>query len=177
MPSAFSESLEFGVTECPAGGGCVSGRRSRHPSRYAAVGTSSRRRYAHRVVLGAALPRHHRVCAVGRSRPGPDRLTKALADRFDRPALGGRSRISDPVLAAEQFLALITGPLESRSCYGNRSVSAQKQRVVTPWPPWIRSCWPSGWPDASTTPPSGVAGHSWRRRSVDQRRQVRARQA
>jgi AcrR family transcriptional regulator len=62
---------------------------------------------------------------------GPDRLTEALADRFARLALGGRLRISDPALAAEQFLALITGPLESRSHYGNRSIAAQEQRAVT----------------------------------------------
>ncbi|MBM7086484.1 TetR/AcrR family transcriptional regulator [Micromonospora humidisoli] len=62
---------------------------------------------------------------------GPDRLTEALADRFARLALAGRLRISDPALAAEQFLALITGPLETRSHYGNRSATVQEQQAVT----------------------------------------------
>ncbi|WDZ82797.1 TetR/AcrR family transcriptional regulator C-terminal domain-containing protein [Micromonospora cathayae] len=62
---------------------------------------------------------------------GAERLTEALADRLARLALSGRLRITDPALAAEQFLALVTGPLQSRSRYGNRVVPVQEQRAVT----------------------------------------------
>lgn len=53
---------------------------------------------------------------------GPHRLTQALADRLARLALAGRLRITDPDLAAEQFLALLTGPLEARTRMGTRPI-------------------------------------------------------
>ncbi|QKW36180.1 TetR/AcrR family transcriptional regulator [Actinomadura sp. NAK00032] len=53
---------------------------------------------------------------------GPHRLTQALADRFARLALAGRLRVTDPDLAAEQFLALLTGPLEARTRMGTRPI-------------------------------------------------------
>ncbi|AIG75300.1 TetR family transcriptional regulator [Amycolatopsis japonica] len=51
-------------------------------------------------------------------------LTEALADRFARLALSGALRSCDPARAAEQFLALLIGPLESRSRLGARALPA-----------------------------------------------------
>jgi hypothetical protein len=59
-----------------------------------------------------------------------DRLTDALADRLARLSLAGLLRQSDPALAAEQFLALLTGPLEARSRAGGQAVSAANTRGV-----------------------------------------------
>ncbi|WP_131738246.1 TetR/AcrR family transcriptional regulator [Actinomadura roseirufa] len=53
---------------------------------------------------------------------GPHHLTQALADRLARLALAGRLRITDPDMAAEQFLALLTGPLEARTRMGTRPI-------------------------------------------------------
>lgn len=53
---------------------------------------------------------------------GPHRLTQALADRLARLALAGRLRITEPDLAAEQFLSLLTGPLEARTRMGTRPI-------------------------------------------------------
>ncbi|MEU7143195.1 TetR/AcrR family transcriptional regulator [Nocardia sp. NPDC046473] len=52
------------------------------------------------------------------------RIAEAMADRLARLALSGKLRVSDPALAAEQFLALLTGPLEARSRLGTRAVPA-----------------------------------------------------
>ena len=54
------------------------------------------------------------------------RLAEALADRFARLALGGGLRPCDPARAAEQFLALLTAPLEARSRMGTRSVAGDE---------------------------------------------------
>lgn len=59
-----------------------------------------------------------------------DRLTEALADRLARLALAGRLRPCEPTLAAQQFLALLTGPLEARSRLGTRKVTAAETRAV-----------------------------------------------
>ncbi|OLT19392.1 TetR family transcriptional regulator [Actinomadura sp. CNU-125] len=56
------------------------------------------------------------------SESGPHHLTQALADRLARLALAGRLRITDPDLVAEQFLALLTGPLEARTRMGTRPI-------------------------------------------------------
>ncbi|WP_328387253.1 TetR/AcrR family transcriptional regulator [Nocardia sp. NBC_00416] len=50
------------------------------------------------------------------------RTLDALTDRLGLLALSGRLRITDPAVAAEQFLALLTGPLENRSAQGARKV-------------------------------------------------------
>ncbi|MFJ1576561.1 TetR/AcrR family transcriptional regulator [Streptomyces sp. NPDC088182] len=63
-------------------------------------------------------------------REGPQRLHDALADRLARFALSGRLRTSDPDLAAEQFLALLTGPMELRTRLGTREVSDAELRTV-----------------------------------------------
>lgn len=58
------------------------------------------------------------------------RLGDALADRFAQLALAGRLRAEDPSRAAEQFLALLTGPMEARSRLGARKVGAAETREV-----------------------------------------------
>ncbi|MFF1922572.1 TetR/AcrR family transcriptional regulator [Streptomyces sp. NPDC058221] len=58
------------------------------------------------------------------------RLREALADRLARLALSGRLRHCDPAEAAEQFLALLTGPLEVRSHFGTRDVPEAEVRQV-----------------------------------------------
>ncbi|MFG3114194.1 TetR/AcrR family transcriptional regulator C-terminal domain-containing protein [Streptomyces sp. NPDC048197] len=52
----------------------------------------------------------------------------ALADRLARLSLAGRLRPCDPEQAAEHFLALLTGPLESRSGLGTRRVPMAELR-------------------------------------------------
>lgn len=51
-------------------------------------------------------------------------VRSAVADRFARLALAGRLRTPDPDLAADQFLALLTGPAETRSRLGTRDLTA-----------------------------------------------------
>jgi TetR/AcrR family transcriptional repressor of mexJK operon len=58
------------------------------------------------------------------------RLAEALADRLARLSLAGRLRSCDPVAAAEQFLALLTGPVEARSRLGTRKVPAAELRSI-----------------------------------------------
>lgn len=52
------------------------------------------------------------------------RLAEVLADRLARLSMSGRLRHCDPAIAAEQFLALLTGPMETQSRLGVRKVSA-----------------------------------------------------
>lgn len=53
-------------------------------------------------------------------------IAEALADRLARLCLSGRLRPCDPARAAEQFLALLTAPLEARSMLGSREVAADE---------------------------------------------------
>lgn len=57
-------------------------------------------------------------------------LAEALADRLARLSLSGRLRQCDPAVAAEQFLALLTAPMETRSMSGARKVAAAVVRAV-----------------------------------------------
>ncbi|GHG83279.1 TetR/AcrR family transcriptional regulator [Streptomyces griseocarneus] len=61
---------------------------------------------------------------------GTNRLAEALADRFARLALTGRLRPADPAAAAEQFLALLTGPVDIRSRLGTRRMKETELRQV-----------------------------------------------
>ncbi|MBM9503464.1 TetR/AcrR family transcriptional regulator [Actinacidiphila acididurans] len=61
---------------------------------------------------------------------GADRLRQTLADRMARLSLAGVLRTCDPVEAAEQFLALLTGPMEARSQFGTRPVPEAELRGV-----------------------------------------------
>ncbi|WP_405061867.1 TetR/AcrR family transcriptional regulator [Kribbella sp. NBC_01505] len=60
-----------------------------------------------------------------------DKVNEALADRFARLALAGHLRLADPAVAAEQFGALLTAPLETRSRLGSREVPAAELAEVT----------------------------------------------
>lgn len=53
---------------------------------------------------------------------GTSRVTEALADRFARLTLSGSLHTPDPGGAAEQYVALLTGPAEARSRFGTRQV-------------------------------------------------------
>jgi AcrR family transcriptional regulator len=64
-------------------------------------------------------------------RRATDKVNDALADRLARLALAGRLRITDPGVAAEQFGALLTAPLETRSNLGTRKLSAAELAEVT----------------------------------------------
>jgi AcrR family transcriptional regulator len=60
-----------------------------------------------------------------------DKVNDALADRLARLALAGKLRITDPAVAAEQFGALLTAPLETRSRLGTRKLSKTEIADVT----------------------------------------------
>ncbi|MGW5437027.1 TetR/AcrR family transcriptional regulator [Nocardia asteroides] len=59
-----------------------------------------------------------------------DQLADALADRMARLSLAGLLRTSDPAIAAEQFLVLITGPMEGRTRLGTRKVATAEMHAV-----------------------------------------------
>ncbi|BCB74460.1 TetR/AcrR family transcriptional regulator [Phytohabitans flavus] len=61
---------------------------------------------------------------------GPHRLNEALADRLARLMLAGRLPTGDPARAAEQFIALVVGPLEARSEMGTRPISGSELREL-----------------------------------------------
>lgn len=50
--------------------------------------------------------------------------------RLARLSLAGRLRPCDPAQAAEQLLALLTGPMEARTRLGTRTVPAAVTRAV-----------------------------------------------
>lgn len=58
------------------------------------------------------------------------RLRDAVADRLARLVVSGGLRRHDPVLAADQFLALLTGPMEARNRLGTREVAVADMRLV-----------------------------------------------
>ncbi|WP_345432561.1 TetR/AcrR family transcriptional regulator [Actinoallomurus vinaceus] len=59
-----------------------------------------------------------------------DRVTESLADRLARLALAGRLSLTDPLVAAEQFSALLGGPADKRSRLGTRPVPDTELREV-----------------------------------------------
>lgn len=61
---------------------------------------------------------------------GPHRLSQALADRLARLTLAGRLHATDPDQAAEQLIALLTGPLEPRSRMGTRPLDDAELREI-----------------------------------------------
>ncbi len=59
------------------------------------------------------------------------RIRDAFADRIAWLTMSGQLRPCDPTLAAEQLLALITGPLEGRGRLGTRKVTTAELRTVS----------------------------------------------
>jgi TetR/AcrR family transcriptional regulator, mexJK operon transcriptional repressor len=60
-----------------------------------------------------------------------DRVTDALTSRLARLALAGRLDLDvPPAVAAEQFAAMLTAPLEARSHLGTRKLPAAERREV-----------------------------------------------
>jgi TetR/AcrR family transcriptional regulator, mexJK operon transcriptional repressor len=88
------------------------------------------RSVALRRLLNAELTRFPDLIDIVRGRAA-DRVTDALADRLARLALAGRLRRLDPAQAAEQFIALLTGPVEARSRLGTRAVPDDELWDVT----------------------------------------------
>jgi TetR/AcrR family transcriptional repressor of mexJK operon len=88
------------------------------------------RSIALRRLLAAELTRFPDLIDIVRGRAA-DRVTEALADRLARLALAGRLRTLDPAQAAEQFIALLTGPVEARSRLGTRTVPDDELWAVT----------------------------------------------
>jgi AcrR family transcriptional regulator len=87
------------------------------------------RSWALRRLLYAELGRFPDLIDIVRGRAA-DRVGEALADRLARLALAGRLRTCDPVEAAEQFEALLTGPMEARARLGTRQVPDAELRSV-----------------------------------------------
>ncbi|MQY16984.1 hypothetical protein NRB20_00470 [Nocardia sp. RB20] len=105
-----------------------------------------------RVALGDSALRLLRICAGEQSRSlraltaaqlpvFPDLIVlvqertsggvaEALGDRMAHLMLAGRLRTADPATAAEQFLALLTGPLQIRSRAGTRKVTVAELRAI-----------------------------------------------
>jgi TetR/AcrR family transcriptional regulator, mexJK operon transcriptional repressor len=79
------------------------------------------RSVALRRLLHAELTRFPDLMDVVRGRAA-DPVTEALADKLARLSLAGRLGRLDPAEAAEQFIALLTGPIEARSRLGTRHV-------------------------------------------------------
>lgn len=59
-----------------------------------------------------------------------DRVTEALADRLARLTVTGHLHTPDPLLAAEQFFALLTGPVDKRARLGTRQVPTTELRTL-----------------------------------------------
>ncbi|MEU6262374.1 TetR/AcrR family transcriptional regulator [Saccharopolyspora shandongensis] len=87
------------------------------------------RSWALRRLLYAELGRFPDLIDIVRGRAS-DRVTEALADRLARLALAGHLRACDPAEAAEQFAALLTGPMEARARLGTRQVPDDELRTV-----------------------------------------------
>jgi AcrR family transcriptional regulator len=59
-----------------------------------------------------------------------DRVTEAVADRLARLTVAGHLHTPDPLLAAEQFFALLTGPMDNRARLGTRHVPDTELRTI-----------------------------------------------
>lgn len=58
------------------------------------------------------------------------RTLDALSDRLARLTLSGHLGTADPATAAEQFLALLTAPVENRSRMGTSPVRTAELRAI-----------------------------------------------
>ena len=87
------------------------------------------RSWALRRLLAAELNQFPDLLDIVQGRAA-ERVAQALADRLARLTLAGRLRATDPARAAEQFSALLTGPMEARSRLGTREVTDAELRSV-----------------------------------------------
>ncbi|MGS2808029.1 TetR/AcrR family transcriptional regulator [Nocardia sp. MW-W600-9] len=87
------------------------------------------RSWALRRLLAAELNQFPDLLDIVHTRAS-DRVTDALADRLARITVTGRLRTPDPVLAAEQFLALLSGPVDSRARLGTRRLPDTELRSL-----------------------------------------------
>ncbi|MEV4626907.1 TetR/AcrR family transcriptional regulator [Micromonospora sp. NPDC049523] len=87
------------------------------------------RSWALRRLLNAEVNRFPDLIDIAHA-TGANRITQALADRVARLTLAGHLAATEPVEAAEQFLALLTGPMESRARLGTRPVPDRELRAV-----------------------------------------------
>jgi AcrR family transcriptional regulator len=87
------------------------------------------RSWALRRLLYAEVARFPELLEIVWGR-GASRLQQSLADRLARLSLAGRLRTCDPAEAAEQFLALLTGPMERRSRLGTHAVDEDELGAV-----------------------------------------------
>lgn len=60
-----------------------------------------------------------------------DRITETLADRLARLTVAGHLHTPDPLLAAEQFFALLCGPMDKRARLGTRHVPNTERRALS----------------------------------------------
>jgi TetR/AcrR family transcriptional regulator, mexJK operon transcriptional repressor len=87
------------------------------------------RSWALRRLLYAELTQFPDLIDIVRGRAA-DRVTDALADKLARLSLAGRLGKLDPDEAAEQLIALLTGPMEARARLGTRRVADDELRAV-----------------------------------------------
>jgi TetR/AcrR family transcriptional repressor of mexJK operon len=88
------------------------------------------RSWALRRLIAAELVQFPDLIDIVRGR-ATDPVTEALADRLARLSLAGRLRTCDPAVAAEQFVALLTGPIEGRARFGTRRLPETELWSVT----------------------------------------------
>lgn len=88
--------------------------------------------WALRRLLNAEIARFPDLfdAVLGGGTDGGNQVTEALADRLSRLMLADRLVPGDPGEAAGQFVALITGPVESSSALGTRPVPDDVRRRV-----------------------------------------------
>ncbi|MFJ1461730.1 TetR/AcrR family transcriptional regulator [Nocardia sp. N2S4-5] len=87
-----------------------------------------RSRALRRLAYGQAAV-HPELVELARERTGL-RTLDALSDRLARLTLSGHVRTEDPATAAEQFLALLTAPVENRSRMGTHTVRIAELRAI-----------------------------------------------
>ncbi|ALG08563.1 TetR/AcrR family transcriptional regulator [Kibdelosporangium phytohabitans] len=87
------------------------------------------RSWALRRLLSAEVNQFPELLDIVHTRAA-DRVTQALADRLARLSVAGKLHTPDPLVAAEQFFALLTGSLERRARLGTRHVPTTELKAV-----------------------------------------------
>jgi AcrR family transcriptional regulator len=88
------------------------------------------RSWALRRLLSAEINQFPELLDIIHNRAA-DRITEALADRLARLTVAGHLHTPDPLLAAEQFFALLSGPMDKRARLGTRRVPPTELRTVS----------------------------------------------